>query len=169
MRVHLPALRERPMDIPPLMNHFVGMYNDRLLTEVTGFDEGAVQLMQTRPWPGNVRELENFIQGVMVLKGDGLVTQRDVYERLQEQDRIGSVERPHLAAGPLSAPMLPNTEFPEDGIDLVARLDEYETRLIQQALESANGNKSKAARLLGVNRTTLVEKLKRKGIVPTDG
>jgi transcriptional regulator with AAA-type ATPase domain len=61
MRVHLPSLRERTMDIPPLIKHFVTIYNKRLLTEVTGFDDGATLLLQDQVWPGNVRELENFV------------------------------------------------------------------------------------------------------------
>jgi DNA-binding NtrC family response regulator len=70
------------------------------------------------------------------------------------------VERPQTSAH-MSPPSL---DFPEDGIDLVHRMDMFESRLMDEALRRTQGNKSKAARLLGLNRTTLVEKLKRKGM-----
>ncbi|HIA03153.1 MAG TPA: sigma-54-dependent Fis family transcriptional regulator [Myxococcales bacterium] len=159
MRVQLPALRERPMDIRPLVQHFISLYNERLLTEVTGFDAAGMALLETQSWPGNVRELENFVQGLMVLAGDGVISQAAVAERLDERARFGMTERPQSLLQ-LSPPSL---DFPEEGVDLVQRLDMYESRLIDEALRRSEGNKSKAARLLGLNRTTLVEKLKRKG------
>jgi transcriptional regulator with PAS, ATPase and Fis domain len=159
MRVHLPSLRERTMDIPLLIEHFVTLYNERLLTEVTGFDDGATSLLQAQVWPGNVRELENFVQGLMVMAGDGRISEAAVAERLGERARLGMAKRPEPSAY-MSPPSL---DFPEEGIDLVHRMDMFETRLIDEALRRTQGNKSKAARLLGLNRTTLVEKLKRKG------
>ena len=159
MRVQLPALRERPMDIRPLVQHFISLYNERLLTEVTGFDAVGMALLETQSWPGNVRELENFVQGLMVLAGDGVISQAAVAERLDERARFGMTERPQS----LLQLSLSSLDFPEEGVDLVQRLDMYESRLIDEALRRSEGNKSKAARLLGLNRTTLVEKLKRKG------
>ncbi len=158
MRLHLPPLRQRTMDIKPLVKHFVALYNERLLTEVQGFTDGAMRLMERQPWPGNVRELENFVQGVMVLAGDGWITERDIKDRLNARASLG---------GDVVSAAVDTSEwveFGESGIDLNHRLDSYETHLIRIALSRAEGNKTKAAKLLGLNRTTLVEKLKRKQI-----
>ena len=156
LRLHLPALRERPGDIDPLVRHFVKLYNERLLTEVQGFTDGAVQLLCRQGWPGNVRELENFIQGVMVLTGDGWVTEREVAARLHDRQALGGAPESAAKLGDSAW-----TDFPEHGIDLNQRLVDYERTLIEMAVERAQGNKTQAARLLGLNRTTLVEKLKR--------
>jgi DNA-binding NtrC family response regulator len=94
------------------------------------------------------------------MAGEGRISQAAVAERLGERSRLGMVEHPQT-----SAHMSPSSlDFPEDGIDLVQRMDMFESRLMDEALRRTQGNKSKAARLLGLNRTTLVEKLKRKGI-----
>ncbi len=154
IRVHLPPLRERPMDIPPLVDHFVALYNERLLTEVQGFSEGALRSLMRQPWPGNVRELENVVQGVMVMTGEGYIAERDLEQRLGQREPV-RVDLRAVGQG---------VELPEQGIDLVRFLEETEVRLIDQALARAAGNRTQAAKLLGLNRTTLVEKLKRRGI-----
>ncbi len=175
LRVHLPALRERPMDVPPLVAHFVAMYNHRLLTEVRGFSDSALKLLSHQPWRGNVRELENFVQGLMVLVGEGWVTDQDVRARLSERDTMGfggapgsGTGAPGLGAGG-AVMSLADDDFPEEGVDLVRRLEAYENRLVDEAMRRADGNKSKAARLLNLNRTTLVEKLKRRGLLDGSG
>ena len=116
--------------------------------------------MSAQPWPGNVRELENFVQGLMVIVGRGEITEEHIISRLREQEAVGLIGR-HAEHGAIGTMAL---DFPDDGIDMVARLADYESKLIQEALRRSNGNKSKAARLLGLNRTTLVEKLKRKNV-----
>ena len=164
LRLHLPALRERPMDVAPLVAHFVRTYNSRLLTEVQGFTEGALALLRRQTWPGNVRELENFVQGLMVLTGEGWVSEADVLGHIRGVSEMGRFDRgaaPMPSASPAAESGL---DFPAEGIDLVARVDAFETGLIEEALRRSEGNKSQAARLLGLNRTTLVEKLKRKGM-----
>lgn len=160
LRLHLPALRERPMDIPPLIEHFVSVYNDRYMTTVTGFSESAINVLCTLQWAGNVRELENFVQGLMVVFGEGEITEDHVRIRLNDLTQSGrqGLFRHDGPAGVGGMSM----EFPEDGVDLTARLEAYESQLLDEAMRRSEGNKSKAARLLGLNRTTLVEKLKRK-------
>ncbi|MFT7622216.1 MAG: transcriptional regulator with PAS, ATPase and Fis domain [Myxococcota bacterium] len=159
LRLHLPPLRQRSMDIAPLVRHFTAMYNDRLLTEVQGFTDGAMRQLERQGWPGNVRELENFVQGLMVLAGEGWISEREVNERLNARHSLsitpGIEERVAVQDSAW-------VQFPDTGIDLNGRVDEYETHMIRIALSRADGNKTQAARLLGLNRTTLVEKLKRK-------
>ena len=118
-------------------------------------------MLRRQSWPGNVRELENFVQGLMVLVGEGWVSEQAVAERLRARELIGTLDSP---APPAEVRGAPWTDFPDGGVDLNARLAEYETELIKEALRRAGGNKTRAAKLLGLNRTTLVEKLKRKGL-----
>lgn len=113
-------------------------------------------------WPGNVRELENLIERLVILDDDGLVTTDDLPERLFEalpspvKDPAKEAEN---TAGPRSGIVLPR-----EGIDMNAVIDEIEKDLILQAMERAGGVKTNAAQLLGLNRTTLLDKLKKKGI-----
>jgi len=160
LRLHLPALRERTMDIPPLVEYFVNMYNERFMTTVSGFSGSAMELLSTLQWAGNVRELENFVQGLMVVCVDGEISVSDVQGRLDDFQQSG---RTGLYRGedPTESLSANELEFPDEGIDLTARMEAVERRLIQEAIRRSGGNKSKAARLLGLNRTTLVEKLKR--------
>ena len=161
LRLHIPSLRERPMDIEPLVDHFIERYNERLLTRVDGMTEGALDLLRSQPWRGNIRELENFIQGLMVLAGDGRISESAVMERLAGRVQLG----PRSAiSGEPDAGLGPGLDFPDTGVDLNARVEQYESHLIQEALKRSNGNKTRASKLLGLNRTTLVEKLKRKGL-----
>ena len=100
--------------------------------------------MQRYPWPGNVRELQNLIERLTVLRPEG---------ELQPEDLPPEVRSAPGAAAPGS--------LPPEGVDLYAVLAEVEDRLINEALDRAQGNKNQAARYLGLNRTTLVEKIKR--------
>lgn len=149
VRVHIPPLRERPMDVPPLVAHFIDLYRTTLGVEVTGITDGAVELLQRHSWPGNVRELENVIQSVMVLKADGIIDEDDIAQKF----------RSRLVA--LPSVTVPSVQLPESGLSLPDALGQLEMSLIRQALRRTGGNKSMAASLLGINRTTLVEKIKR--------
>ena len=146
--VHLPALRERPMDVPLLLEHFIEQQNLHQQTRIQGMTSEARSLLRRYAWPGNVRELENFVQRASVLKTHGYI----------ERDDLPS----HILKAP-PTPLL-GLDVPSEGIDMTETLDELENRLLRRALNKAQGNKARAARLLGINRTTLVEKLKRKHI-----
>ncbi|MFO0768125.1 MAG: helix-turn-helix domain-containing protein, partial [Nitrospiraceae bacterium] len=106
-------------------------------------------------WPGNIRELENMIERLVVLKKKGWITMSDLPERTLK-----------VAASKAAEPQEQFIRFSEDGINLTKELEHYENRLIGEALRKANGITSRAAQLLQLNRTTLVEKLKRKGFDP---
>ncbi|GMV43225.1 MAG: hypothetical protein AMXMBFR64_49410 [Myxococcales bacterium] len=148
VRIHLPPLRERPMDIPHLVDHFMALYRESLGVDVPGITEGALALLQRHSWPGNVRELENVIQSVMVLKERGVIDEGDVACKFRS--RLSAL-----------APAVPSVHLPESGLSLPDALGQLELSLIRQALRRSGGNKSVAASLLGINRTTLVEKIKR--------
>ena len=137
------------MDIGALAGHFLKLYTQQRNTSGTEFTAEALDLLKRHEWPGNVRELENVVHSILVLKDDGPILPEHVSAKIHGRI-LSTPERP---VGAL--------ELPQEGIDLRDALDRMETQLIRQALTRAEGNKAAAASLLGINRTTLVEKLKR--------
>ncbi len=153
--IHIPPLRERRSDIPLLVNHFIAQFNQLRRTEILGMEPEALARMTEEEWPGNIRELENMIERLAVLKKKGWITVSDLPESPLK-----------MTAGKTNEVPEQFIRFSEDGINLTKELEHYENRLIGEALRKANGITSRAAQLLQVNRTTLVEKLKRKGFDP---
>jgi transcriptional regulator with PAS, ATPase and Fis domain len=153
VRIHLPPLRERPMDISLLAEHFLEKYRSDRHTGLRGFSASAMAVLEGHRWSGNVRELENVIQSILVLKDSGLIHAEDVAAKLQARLIPQAQATPGVSF-----------DLPEDGLNLKDALERLEQHLIRQALRRASGNKAQAAQLLGINRTTLVEKLKRKPI-----
>jgi transcriptional regulator with PAS, ATPase and Fis domain len=149
--IELPALRERSSDIPLLAEHFVTRFNEKNRRKVTGIHPDAMFALQHYYWPGNIRELENLIERTVILKGSGDIMLFDLPPKLRSgQD------------APASPPPTPTPDLPSDRTDLRAILESVEDRMIAEALVRTGGNKNRAAELLGLNRTTLVEKLRRK-------
>ena len=148
IHLHLPPLRERMEDVPLLIEHF---YSAALeiagRDDLNGFTPEAVAALETHDWPGNIRELENTIQRAALLSPGPQITREDI-----PQD---------LGQAPSSSGSFLD-ELPDDGINLRAVIEEYESNLVRQALERTKWNKNQAAKLLGMNRTTLVEMVKRK-------
>jgi transcriptional regulator with PAS, ATPase and Fis domain len=145
----LPSLRERPEDVPLLVQHFIARSKEKLgRSQVTGVSRAAAQLLAEYHWPGNVGELENTIERAVLLCDGQLIEPKDLPQRVLG---LGSEKR-------ITA------RLPESGLDLRSAVDTFENQLIRQALERTNWNKKQAANLLGLNRTTLVEMLKRKRI-----
>jgi len=154
--IHLPPLRERKDDIPLLVRHFLDKLtaaDDRQPAaerDLTVSQEGMRRLMAYH-WPGNVRQLENAIErAVAFAAGRGQIDVGDLPPEIQEA-RDGS----------LSAAVASGVSLPEDGMNLDLFIAGIERDLIHRSLERTGGNKGEAARLLGLKRTTLVEKLKR--------
>ncbi|MEW5743993.1 MAG: sigma-54 dependent transcriptional regulator [Nitrospirota bacterium] len=149
--IEIPPLRERKEDIPLLCAFFVEKHAKRFGRPPMTISSEAMRLLTHYPWPGNVRELENTIERLLVLKDNNMVTPLDLPEKMTGQ-RISE---------------MPDLEMDDDlnpfvgGVDLNAALEGYEKRLILHALELHNGVKSQAARYLNINRTTLIEKMKR--------
>ncbi len=148
--VLVPPLRQRVEDIPLLLQHFIAMFNDRRKAELTGVSDHAMALLCEYPWPGNVREIGNIVERIAILKRRGLIEPEDLPEKIR---RLPS----DLVPSPPAA-------IPVGGLDLSRAVEEFENRLILEALERTNWVKSKAARLLQINRTTLIEKLKKKSL-----
>jgi two-component system response regulator PilR (NtrC family) len=152
----LPPLRDRRDDIPLLVQHFLEKFTANHASQEGS--QTSVQLSQTAmrqlmeySWPGNVRQLENAIERAVALSGGR--TQFDVSDLPPEVQTTPSPSSVPIAA------------FPEDGLDLAGYLLSIERDLIERSLDRTGGNRNKAAELLGLKRTTLVEKLKRMGSV----
>jgi len=121
---------------------------------VNGFSAPALERLLAHDWPGNVRELENLIERLVILRGEGEI-------RLDDLPPPFGPGRTPLRAEPPRIPMA--------GIPFNDVVDRFETDLIRQALEQTHWNKQRAAQLLGLNRTTLLEKIKKKGLEPPPG
>ena len=151
--IHLtvPALRERSEDVPLLAQHFLTKAKEKMgKNGELEISRAAAQLLSEYQWPGNVRELENTIERAVLLCAGPSIDPKDLPQRVCG---LGTEKR--------ITPRLPDT-----GIDLRNAVESFENQLIRQALERTKWNKKQAATLLGLNRTTLVEMLKRKRIGP---
>ncbi len=151
--ITLPPLRTRRTDIILLTDYFISRHNSSKRGMIKGVSPDAMLYLVRYHWPGNVRQLENVIERAVVLKKSGLIEVSDLPPEVQR------------ASAPFESHSSPPSLW-SGGIDLSEELDRYENHLIRLALEQANGVTSKAAEILHLNRTTLVEKLKRKGIKP---
>jgi len=146
--IHLPTLRERPEDIPALVEHFITELGPALLGRpAAGITREAHEQLLTHSWPGNVRELRNAVERALILSDGRMITP----EHLPAPS-----EAPPEAAPPIALP----PEFPPDGLDLEAK----ERELVERALRHAGQNKAKAARLLGLTRTKLYTRMQRFGL-----
>jgi DNA-binding NtrC family response regulator len=154
----IPSLKQRRSDIPLLLHHFIQHFNQSKSRNLTGFTPDALEMLYHYPWPGNIRELENLVERLAILKGSGMV---DVID-LPEHYRVMRVPISSLSSGGSSDGL----EIPENGMDFNSAVDAYENLLILQALEKTGWNRNQAAALLKLNRTTLVEKIKKKGLRP---
>jgi transcriptional regulator with PAS, ATPase and Fis domain len=147
--IEIPPLRDRRLDIPALAEHFRVEVNAREGRGVPGLALDVMQRLCAYDWPGNVRELENLVERLVVVAGNRMVVMEDLPPHL----RTNVVDLEHATL-----------DLPESGVDLRLFLGQLEERLIAQALERTGGNKNRAAELLGMNRTTLVEKLRRRNV-----
>ncbi|MCP3678533.1 MAG: sigma-54-dependent Fis family transcriptional regulator, partial [Deltaproteobacteria bacterium] len=143
----IPPLRHRKDDIPILLAHFLENKCRQRSRAVDGISDEAMETFLNYRWPGNIREMENIVERIVILKQDsGPIISRDIPAKLKKIK--------DLDAFPL--------EIPEGGIKLAEFLYDLENMFIEKALGRTGGVKSKAAELLGINRTTLIEKLKKK-------
>ncbi|MDH5669447.1 MAG: sigma-54 dependent transcriptional regulator [Nitrospira sp.] len=149
----IPPLRERRSDIPLLFDHFLTRFNQTKHTQISGIDPDALCLLSNYEWPGNIRELENMVERMVVLKKHGVIETADLPEKISRRQVAPELKEQFI-------------RFTEDGIHLTREVEQYENNLIIEALRKANGVTTKAAQLLHLNRTTLVEKLKRRGVDP---
>nr|MBC8365947.1 sigma-54-dependent Fis family transcriptional regulator [bacterium] len=144
IRIELPPLRERLGDLELYTNFFLKRLSERTGRKVTNLTADALKVLQSHPWPGNVRELENVLERAMVLSSGSVLDFEDL---------------PPLSASQRSDGGLAY-RLPEEGISL----EVLEKDLIVQAMDRSGGNKSAAARLLGLTRRTLGYRLEKHGL-----
>jgi DNA-binding NtrC family response regulator len=149
--IHLPALRERGSDIMILANHFLINFNKIKRKNVERIAPETVNYLMNYPWPGNVRELQNLIEMIVVMKEKGEICIEDLPPKIRSAQKATETKV--------------NVDLTEDGINFNDRISQLEKELLLKALKMSGGVKNRAAKLLNLNRTTLVEKLKRLNIV----
>lgn len=147
--IRVPPLREREGDIPLLTQYFLKRHCQEKEIPLKRMSHSAMSALEAYSWPGNVRELENLIERLVILTEEQTIDCNDLPSRIRPQKSEEELEHSELA---------------EEGIDLKKTLDDLENKLILEALQKSNGVRAKAAQLLGLNRTTLVEKLKKKNL-----
>ncbi len=166
--IHLPGLAARPEDLPLLIDHFLCSLS--AAGERVRFSRPAIASLATHPWPGNVRELRNFVERAAILHGGETLSPADVEALLLRPTSAAAravpvaVPVPALVPVPVPVQLSPPVEdqqFGSDGIDLRAILHDIEGRYIGEALDRSKGVIADAARLLGLQRTTLIEKMRR--------
>jgi len=149
--LNMPPLRERREDIPLLIQRFISQFCDTYKLEIKTMAPQVMKALMTYEWPGNVRQLENIVERMVALTGSRTaIMPSDLPPEIQNPDDPGSA---------------PAFEIPEEGINFTNIVVDMERELILQGLRKANGNKKLAAKLLNLKRTTLIEKIKRIGLV----
>jgi DNA-binding NtrC family response regulator len=144
----LPALRERRSDVPLLVSHFLEEFAQKNRKPLMAVAPEALELMVNHGWPGNVRELRNLIERIVVLKDDDCLRPEDL--------------PPKMGRRPEPPPPGPAADaVGEASVAFQTAVSEFEKDLIRRALEQTNWVKNRAAELLKIKRTTLVEKIKR--------
>lgn len=175
--VRMPALRERAGDIAVLAKYFSAKLNYEKRLGIEGINEEAMGCLLRHDWPGNVRELANLMERMAVLKGEGVLGLEDLPPKMKAgvvpQAAAPVAGRPNAkaaaseqevdgaAASALPLPLAFAAELDLNGMDLSTAVSEFEKSLIYQSLEKTDWVKNRAAQLLQVKRTTLVEKIKR--------
>ena len=148
--IKVPSLKQRRSDIPLLISHFMNLFQETMEKKIAGLSPEAMAAMLDYAWPGNVRELENVIKRITILCENPVAQIEDLPEHIVQDS---------YSSHPIDTEIL-DTE----GMSLDKVVKDYEKKLIIGALEKSNGIKSKAARLLNIKRTTLVEKIKKQNI-----
>ncbi|MBI4431437.1 MAG: sigma-54-dependent Fis family transcriptional regulator [Candidatus Omnitrophica bacterium] len=149
--IHLPPLRQRKDDIPKLVGHFISSFSKQMnLGKKIAIQDGAVEKLKEYDWPGNVRELENVIERILALLENEVIGTKEVDEALHREMNVKE-QPPAIAA--------------HDPYSLRSSVDDYEKKIIEEALKTNNGNRVRTARQLGLTRQNLQYKLKKYGWV----
>ena len=189
--IDAPPLRERTADIPKLVTYFIDRLNSSRRRKISGVDAEAMGYLLNYPWPGNVRELENMVERMVILASGKRICLDDLPDKLRAagvgvvgaekgsppdiEPPPGSGSDPNSGSGSGPNPgaelgsklrpefdsVLNTGEIPPSGFVLSEVVAEFEKGLIVRAMEQSGWVKNRAAKLLNVNRTTLLEKMKR--------
>jgi DNA-binding NtrC family response regulator len=156
----IPALRDRVEQIPTLVAAYIEKYNRLTGSNVFSTPSPeAIDALTSYSWPGNVRELEHVIERIVIVKGQGTVDASDLPAKISQAVQLASF------GGTTHDVDFPKMFLSDKGVDLKAVVTAFENHLVDQALARTSGNKNRASMLLGLNRTTLVEKLRKRGMI----
>jgi len=139
--IHLPPLRERTEDLPVLLHHYINYFAKENELPPIELTKGALRVLTAYRWPGNIRELRNFCENTVVLKRGSKVTEHDLDPKYQERGDTAGDDAADFCNGPTLSK------------------ETNEKRLLRNALIKANGNRTHAAKLMGISRRTLHRKL----------
>jgi DNA-binding NtrC family response regulator len=148
--IHIPPLRERREDLKPLIERFINHFNREFRKKVRGFHDDALALMNHYHWPGNVRQLRNAIERSVLLSDHDILTIDDLPPEIRARQSAGAATM-NKARGIY--------ELPVDGV----AFEDLEREFVKQALERTKGNRSRAARLLGMNRDQIRYRIEKFG------
>nr|WP_006787720.1 sigma-54 dependent transcriptional regulator [Thiorhodospira sibirica] len=165
--IETPPLRNRSEDLPLLISELVARLESAGRGSVR-VSSGALQVLARYEWPGNVRELANLIERLAIMHPGETVEVADLPRKFREhldESTLSELSQNQSISGPLA---LPAGRLPESGIDLKEYISELEMHMIRQALDESAGVVAHAAKLLGMRRTTLVEKMRKFGIQRDD-
>jgi two-component system response regulator PilR (NtrC family) len=149
IELRIPPLRQRVVDIPMLVDHFLRRFAAEQGKRISGISPEAMRRLESYHFPGNVRELENIIERAVTLCGES---------------HLGAADLPPLRQRPQVAGDPATVAIPEDGLDLEAVLTDYERAIVQRALEQSGGVRKRAAALLGISFRSLRYRLKKLGL-----
>jgi two-component system response regulator PilR (NtrC family) len=149
IELRIPPLRQRVVDIPMLVDHFLRRFAAEQGRRISGISPEAMRRLESYHFPGNVRELENIIERAVTLCGES---------------HLGAADLPPLRQRPQVAGDSATVAIPEDGLDLEAVLSDYERAIVQRALEQSGGVRKRAAALLGISFRSLRYRLKKLGL-----
>ena len=150
--IRVPALKDRREDIPLLISHFLDRFVSADRSNEITFAPLTMDLLMGYDWPGNVRELENVIERLVILRGGNEILPEDLPAKIFRSNPLATQQYKTLF------------ELPDLGVDLKQILSDIEDSLITQAMSRTRGNKNQASKLLTLNRTTLIEKMKKKNL-----
>lgn len=151
--IKIPSLSERREDIPLLISYFLERFVSADGRNSIEFNDESLEMIMGYDWPGNVRELENLIERLVILRGGSIIKVDDLPIKIIQSNPTYVKKYDSII------------ELTSDGLDLKKTLSDIEDSLIAQALEITGGNKNQASKLLTMNRTTLIEKMKKKGLL----
>jgi Nif-specific regulatory protein len=160
LQFHLPPLRDRREDIPPLVLSFAERAALKYGRRVMGVTRKALSLLLSYEWPGNIRELQNEVERAVLLCGEGAALQAEHFSTIR-----------HVIDHPYAAPAAPTAQVPDEAprrsFLLQDRLDAVEREAIIEALKIAGGSRTKAAKMMGITRNGLAMKMRRLNITST--
>jgi DNA-binding NtrC family response regulator len=151
-KIVIPPLRKRPKDIMLLANHFLDRFSEKYNKHLS-FSPGTAAVLQKSPWSGNVRQLESCIEYAVIVAGGSVVLPEDLPDELLQGQDSGLAELPEKEQ---SVPVSPQKDVSSLRMDI----EQIERERMREALEKAQGNKTRAMELLGISRRTFYKKYK---------